>query len=401
MALAPSGSHTLAARTPAGPGLRWALMFGNFVIGCGVMSAAGTLNDIARSFAIPIPLAGQLISSSAVTMAIGAPLLALWVAGFDRRRLLAFALVWYGAGHAVCASMPSFAGLMSIRALTAAAAAIYTPQAAAAIGFMAAPEDRGRAITFIFLGWSVASVLGMPVSAWIGQTFGWRAAFSTIASLSIMAGAWVWVELPDGVRPEALSRQAWKAVLSHPVLMAIVSVTALFGAAQFTLFAYLTPYFQLQLGASTGEIAGLLTLFGGCGLLGNLLLTRTIDRVGASAAVMAAMALIGLALLLWPLGVGVLGCALILMPWGLGCFAANSAQQARLGIVAPTLAPALLALNTSAIYVGQAAGAASGGWLIAHRQGFSALPAVGLGWIVCAMAVSFWAGSQQRKMSAS
>jgi predicted MFS family arabinose efflux permease len=72
-------------------------------------------------------------------------------------------------------------------------------------------------------------------------------------------------------------------------------------------------------------------------------------------------------------------------------------QQARLGSAAPALAPALMALNTSAIYLGQAAGAASGGWLIAH-EGFGALSWVGLGWVVAAIALSVWASRAHRPM---
>ena len=123
--------------------VKWALMFGNFVIGCGVMSVAGTLNDIAHSLQVSVALAGQLITIAAATMAFGAPLLAGWVAGFDRRRLLALALLWYGAGHAISALMPSYAALWPVRAVTMLAAAVFTPQAAAAIGFMAAPKSAG------------------------------------------------------------------------------------------------------------------------------------------------------------------------------------------------------------------------------------------------------------------
>ena len=100
------------------PGLRWALMFGNFVIGCGVMSVAGTLNNLADSLQVSVSLAGQLITIGAVVMCLGAPLLAGWVAGFDRRRLLAFALLWFAAGHALCALMPSYAALWPVRAAT-------------------------------------------------------------------------------------------------------------------------------------------------------------------------------------------------------------------------------------------------------------------------------------------
>ena len=375
------------------PATRWALMFGNFVIGCGVMAAPGTLNDIAHSLGVTVSLAGQLIAIGAAAVAFGAPLLAGWVSGFDRRRLLALALLWYGVGHALCALMPSYALLWPVRAVTLLAAAVFTPQAAAAIGFMTPAHERGRAITFVFLGWSLASVLGLPMAVWLGESFGWRLAFHTIAALAIIAAAWVFCVMPDGVRPAALSLRAWKQVLTHPVLVPMVLITALSGAGQFTLFTYFTPYFRQVLGAGAEQIALLLMWFGAFGLVGNLVLTRVIDRVGPNATVAATLALMALALLLWPLGVGMVSMALVLLPWGLGCFASNSTQQARLSMAAPALAPALLALNTSAIYLGQAAGAVSGGWLIAHG-GFAPLHWVALAWLLLAIALSVWVGRQ-------
>src|SRR5437660_677839 len=83
---------------------------------------------------------------------------------------------------------------------------------------------RGRAITFIFLGWSVASVLGMPIAAYVGGTLGWRAAFGVVAVLSLASAAWVWLAMPDGVKPAALSRAAWSETFRSRALMTCVLV---------------------------------------------------------------------------------------------------------------------------------------------------------------------------------
>jgi predicted MFS family arabinose efflux permease len=105
-------------------------------------------------------------------MCLGAPLFAAIVAGWDRRRLLALSMLWFGALHLACTLMPTFATLLPMRVLAVISPAIFTPQAAACVGLLVAPEQRGRAITFVFLGWSVASVLGMPLGALIGGTWG-------------------------------------------------------------------------------------------------------------------------------------------------------------------------------------------------------------------------------------
>jgi predicted MFS family arabinose efflux permease len=298
-------------------------MFGNFVIGCGIMVVPGTLNDLATSLQVSVALAGQLIAIGAATVCFGAPLLAGWVSGFDRRRLLAVSLLGYAVGHLLCAAMPSYATLWPIRAATILGAAVFTPQAGAAIGVMAPPAERGRAIAFIFVGWSLASVLGLPLSAWIGGTLGWRYAFGAVALLSLVAAAWVHAVMPDGIRPAAVSFAAWRDAFANPALMAIVAVTFLFGAGQFTLFSYMTPYYRDVLHASAAETSLLLVWFGVFGLVGNLALTRFIDRIGPHAAATAMVALMVLSFLLWPAASSVVGVALALVPWAFGCFSSN------------------------------------------------------------------------------
>jgi len=374
--------------------VRWSLLFGNFVIGCGVMVVVGTLSDIAASLAVSVSVAGQLIAAAAAVMCFGAPLLASWVGALDRRKLLAASLAWYALGHALCALMPSYAALLPVRALTVLGAAVFTPQAAAAIAAMTPPAERGGAITFIFIGWSLASVIGMPMSAWLGDNFGWRVAFFAIAALGAAAAVWVLAAVPAGVRPASLTLAAWRHALGNPMLMAMVLVTALAGAGQFTLFSYFTPYFKNVVGLGTRDVTLLFVWFGVFGVIGNTLASRYVDRFGADRAVGFALVLMALSLVAWPWATNGIAMAIVLVPWALACFSTQSMQQARLGAAAPALAPALMALNTSAIYLGQAAGASSGGWLIAHR-GYGPLASVGVAWLAAAIALSVWASRRR------
>ena len=103
-----------------------------------------------------------------------------------------------------------------------------------------------------------------------------------------------------------------------------------------------------------------------------------------------------LSLLLWPLGTSVGLAALVVVPWALGCFSSQSAQQARLVHMAPALAPATVALNTSAMYAGQGMGAALGGVMIAQGQ-MLRLHEVGLVVMLAAMALSVWAARVQKR----
>jgi predicted MFS family arabinose efflux permease len=373
-----------------GPGLPpalWPLLFGNFVIGTGVMVVPGTLNELSESLQVSVSSAGQLISSGAFMMAVAAPLFAALAAGWDRRRLLALSLLWFGLLHAACALIDTLAGLLPLRVLSLVAPAIFTPQAAASVGLLVPLEQRGRAITFIFLGWSVASVVGMPIASFIGGTLGWRSAFLMVAVMSVVGAAWVWRTLPSGIRPPALSRAAWMQTLRSPALMLCVGVTVLSAAGQFVLFSYFAPYWHHQLGATPGELSLLFLAFGVAGLLGNVLMMRYIGRLGVDRAVMLGLGGIAISLLAWPLGVTLWTTVLVCIPWALGCFSSNSAQQARLVGLAPDLASASVALNTSALYIGQALGAAIGGWVIATGD-FGLLSWVALVALMAAMGVS-------------
>jgi MFS transporter, DHA1 family, inner membrane transport protein len=373
---------------------RWALLGGNFAIACGVMAPAGVMNDLVDSLHVTAAVAGQLITVGAIVLAVGAPLLAARVASSDRRRLLTLWLLWYAAGHALAAIAPDFTTLAVVRTVTLLGAAVFTPQAGAAIAVMTRPEARGHAITFVFLGWAVASVLGLPMHAYVAETFGWRVALGVVAGMSTLAAAWVWLALPNGVRPAALSGAQWRTVFTDRVLMAVVLVTAFAGAAQFTLFSYMAPYMRQVLGSTPAQIAAVFGVFGVVGLVASVVISRVIDRFGTARMVALLLVLMAVSFALWPLAGNVVLLALAIVPWSIGCFAAQSVQHARLTSMAPALAPASMSLNSAAIYVGQAIGAVTGGAMLA-LAGFSLLSWAALIWMVLAILLSQWAAARQ------
>lgn len=385
-----------ASPAPRLPPVLWPMMFGNVVIGMGVMVVAGLLNDIHTALDVSITTAGQLISVAAVVMCLGAPLIAASVGRWDRRQLLVGSLVWYGVFHALAALAPGFDSLLGWRVLAMLAAAAYTPQAAACIGMLVPPAQRGRAITFVFLGWSVASVLGSPLGAWIGGTFGWRWSMALMSALSLVSALWLALRLPRGLVPPALSAAAWRQTFTSPALMLTLSITVISAAGQFVLFSYMAPFVVQGFDATATQFSLLLLAYGLCGFAGNAWLSRRIDHIGAERAMTAALSSIALGMALVSQTTAFLWLVLAMLPWGLGVFASNSAQQARLVGIAPTLAPASVALNSSAMYLGQALGATLGGWLILH-QGLSVLPGVGTLGMVLALAMSLWASRMARK----
>jgi predicted MFS family arabinose efflux permease len=370
--------------------LLWTLLIGNFVIGTGAMLVPGTLSDISSSLQVSVASAGQLITLGAITVCVGAPLLAAALARLDRRVLLAASMLWFALLHAACAFAPNYVSLLILRALAMISAAIFTPQAAAVAGMLAAPQRRGRAITTVFLGWSVASVVGSPLSALVGGLYGWRLAFGILALLALLCTFLVWRVSPNGVKPPAISGVLWRQTLGSRLMIMTVLVTALSSSGQFALFAYFSPYVVQQIQGAAVELAWLFGIFGLFGVIGSFAVSRMIDRLGPPKAVMLTLLCMAISMLLWPLGTSMITLALLCIPWGLGCFACNSAQQARLVALAPAVASVTVALNTSAIYLGQGVGSALGGLMIS--QGLMAqLHWAGLIGLLLAMTFSAWA----------
>jgi predicted MFS family arabinose efflux permease len=391
--------QTTAPQQPTESALLWALLIGNFVIGTGVMLVPGTLSDIAGSLQVSVASAGQLITVGAITVCLGAPLLAAVLARWDRRKLLAMSMLWYALMHVACALAPGYASLMLLRILALVSAAIFTPQAAAVAGMLVAPERRGRAITTIFLGWSIASVVGAPLAALISGAVGWRMSFWILALLALISAAWVWRVIPSGIQLPAISAAMWRDTLSSKLLIVTVLVTALSASGQFTQFAYFSPYVVQVLQGSARDVAALFAVFGLFGVMGSFAVSRVIDRIGPPKAVMITLVLMAISLLLWPLGTSIATLAVVCIPWGLGCFSCNSAQQARLVALAPAVASVSVAINTSALYLGQGVGSALGGLMV--NQGWMAhLHWAGLCGLLLAMVFSALAQRMAEKRNA-
>lgn len=369
------------------PRLVW-LLIGNIAIGSGVLAPAGMMTSLMAGFSMTAPEIGRLIVFGAVVLCIGAPVLAFLTNRIDRRLLLCACLAVYVLGHAASAYATDFPALMAARLAMISAAAVFTPQAASAVSLFIPAERRASAVTFVFLGWSLAAAFGMPAMTLIADLAGWRWAYGLLALVSATALIGVWTTLPKGLFADRLSLGSWGRVFTSPAILTVLAVTAVQLLGQFALYPYLAAELARRTGAEAGPIALILSLYGVAGLTGAAIATRFVGRIGVQNGVMICLASILTGLVLWAvLGGAIAGAALAVFVWGLGFAAGTSLQQARLIAISPALSSASVALNTSVLYAGQAGGSAIGGILIAaQQQVWLAVFAAAL--IVAAMAVS-------------
>lgn len=377
----------------------WALLAGNLLIGTGVLLPAGLLAVMMADLGLGAARAGLIVTVGGLVVGFGAPVLAGLTSHVDRRRLLAIALGLYVVGHVGAALTGDFGILLAFRALTVVGAAIFTPQAAATVGLLVPAERRGGAIAFIFIGWSLASVLGIPLGSLAGEALGWRVTFLFMAALSALGVGMVWRFVPPGLRVQALALGAWVRVLTDLRLLCVLAVTLFSMSGQFTLFTYVAPILGQAYGLGA-DVIGLTFLASGvAGVAGNYAASRLAGRFGIERSILLALVCVCAGQLLiaagWESYAAFLGGVLL---WGLGGFAANSLQQSRLVAIAPALASATVALNTSVVYLGQSLGAATGGALIAAGPG-ARMALAGAGFAALAAGLSVLAHRWPRRLN--
>ena len=369
----------------------WAMVFGNFVIGTGVLLPAGMLNQLSAELHVNVATAGLLMLVGGIVVGIGAPALANLTTRVDRRLLLTLAMLLYAVGHLISAFTNDFWQLLTVRALMISAAGIFSPQAAATVGLLVSIERRASAIAFIFIGWSVASVGGIPIGALLGDWIGWRMVFAVMAVLSLLSAVAVWLTVPPKLYGVPLNLKSWVSVFTSPALLCVLLVTLLSMSGQISVLGYLGPILKQVTSATTLQISLAFAIAGGAGVIGNTLGSNMVRDMAVHKVIALALLSLCIGFTVFTLLFGnywgmILGMAL----WGLGTFSSNSLQQSRLVQLAPPLASATVALNTSAVYLGQAIGSAVGGQLLKN----GALPISGwtaLSFLILALVISLYA----------
>ena len=356
--------------------------------GVAVLAPAGMLNELSAGLGVSIQVAGWLVTFGAILLCFGSPLMAWATSRMERCTLLTGTLAIVALGHAASAVASDYATLLAARLLMLMVLAVYTPQAAATISLVVSEKERPGAIAYVFLGWSLAIAVGLPMVTFLAAQLGWRSAYGVLAVIAAISAALNAYGLPAGLRGAPLSLKSWTDVGRNRQIVLLLLITVLLLAGNFQIFVYLGPLLANLADAGPRTIGLAFAGIGIIGVAGNVIASRAVGQVGAFRVSLVLFVAMLLGLLIWSAGTGALavmlaGAALI----GVGTAAGNSMQQARLAAAAPALAGASIALNTSAIYVGQAIGSAAGGMLIVRD----------LGAVVGYVAAAFMAAALQRE----
>jgi MFS transporter, DHA1 family, inner membrane transport protein len=219
----------------------------------------------------------------------------------------------------------------------------------------------------------------------------WRIIYGGLAAGSALAAAGVFLVLPAKLHTARMSLKSWGEVITRPAILILLAATCLQVMGQFTLFPYLAAELRRASLADPPTIALALALYGSAGLFGSIMAARLVGSLGAARVHLISLSAMATGLVAWSiLSASLYPAIASVVIWGLGFGAGVSMQQARLISVAPALASASVALNTSVLYLGQAAGTAIGGDLIT-RNLHSFIGPAGVVFLLTAIASSWCA----------
>jgi MFS transporter, DHA1 family, inner membrane transport protein len=343
-------------------------MLGNIITGCSVLAPAGMLAELSDGLGVSIHAAGLLVTFGAITLCIGSPVTAWLTSRIERRTLLALTLAVLAVANFASSFAPDYGSLMAVRIVMLAVGALYTPQAAGTAALIVPAEKRGSTIAYVFLGWSLAAAVGLPTITFIASRYGWHAAYLAVAAGGVVSLVLLIWRLPGGLIGTPVALKTWIELGRNKLILVLLLITTLQMSGQFVIFTFMGPLLKQLTGAGPDAIGLAFALYGICGFVGIVIATRIVDSWGPyrSSVLFTSLVLAGIAG--WALSPGIyslMACSAAV--WGLGFASANSMQQVRLVMAAPPLASASVALNTSVLYVGQAAGSAIGGALFAHE----------------------------------
>lgn len=356
----------------------------NLVIGSGAFVLGGILVPLAGSLGISVAAAGQAMTAYAVATAVLAPLLIMATARWSRKSVIQLALGIFAAGCLICALANNLTALLLGRALMGAGAMFSAAASALAVGLVA-PAQRGRALSITFLGMSISYAVGVPVGAWLGFEYGWRAPvwLSVAASLTMLvAASWL---VPANLAAGRASFAGFGAAARQGAVLRAWLRTLLYFIAIFSVFAYIGPVLQALNPMSSTALSITLAGFGLAGVAGTLSGGWANDRFGPMRTMRVQLLALLTSMVMLPLTAGhPLATQATLIVWGLAGFGLMAPQQSHLASLSPAQAPLLLSLNGSMLYTGTALGAVISGALLEH------VPLSRLGWVgvpFCLMAL--------------
>ncbi|CAH0121649.1 Purine efflux pump PbuE [Paenibacillus sp. CECT 9249] len=233
-----------------------------FVLGTSEFVMVGLLTEVASDMKIAISAAGSLVSAFALSFAIGTPIFTALFSRFSKYPLILALIGVFIVGNMITAISGSYGLLLVSRVITAVVTGVLIALAMAVASETVPLEKRGPAISIIFTGFTVASVLGVPLGTFIGQWGGWHMSYWFTTLLGIVSLIASFATIPRGLKGARSSLKKQLRLFAYPRIVLAFFIPALSIAATYSVYTYLAPLLQDVLFVPAQYISLVFLLYG-------------------------------------------------------------------------------------------------------------------------------------------
>ncbi|WP_116041297.1 MFS transporter [Amycolatopsis palatopharyngis] len=377
-----------------------ALAIGAFGIGTTEFVMMGVLPQAAADFGVSIPSAGYLISGYALGVVIGAPLLTAVAVRLPRKTMLLAMMGLFTAGNVLFALAPNHELGVVFRFIAGLPHGAFFGAGAVVASSLVAKGDRAKAVSMMFMGLTLANVVGVPLGTLLGQQVGWRATFALVAVIGLVAIGGIAKLVPHQGKPAETSLRGELAAFRKPqVWLALAIVTFGLGGV-FACLSYVTPMMTDVAGFQPASVTLLLSLAGLGMTLGNFLGGRLADRALMPSLYVALGALATVLAVFTITAQGKIGAAITIFLVGVAGFMIGPMMQARIMEKAGGTPSMVSAAVQSAFNIANSIGAYLGGLVIAGGLGLVAPNWVGALLAVLGLSIAVVSGTLDRREDA-
>lgn len=341
----------------------------SFALGMSEFIIVGILPDIATGLNIPLTTAGGLVSLFAFVYAPATPIGAALASRFERFHVIAALMAVFLVGNILCAIAPNYAVLLVARVIIALISGTTVTTSMTFVDDVASPKNRTKFVAWVFSGFSVASVFGVPVGTAVANALGWRWAFYVIVAMTVVLIAAMFRVLPKNHYGPRSRFLAQFFIFTEPRIWAGIISVVCGAAATYVFYTYLSPILQDEIGMPASMVSIALSAYGLMCLASNLYSGKLGDRGRGTKPLIGVLPIylvqaVLLAMLPFAVMNPIAGCALLLV-LGFFMYLQNTPSQILYMDVAAETHPGSLNLassfNSMAFNIGIAVGSAVGG----------------------------------------
>jgi len=275
-----------------------ALSFGGLTIGITEFVMMGLLPDIASDMKVTIPVAGYLISSYALGVVIGAPLLVILGRNFPPKKMLLILAAMLTVFNALSIIAPSYNFLFASRFLSGLPHGAFFGVGAVVASRLADKGKEAQAIAIMFSGLTLANLIGVPIGTYIGHHFIWRYTFVLIAIVGLLTFFLIGLWMPKLEKGETVNMKEQLQFFKRTEAWLIIGITAIGFGGLFAWISYIAPLLINVSQFSEGDVSSILILAGLGMVVGNFVGGKLADKYSPAPTTLALLFVMSIDLIL-------------------------------------------------------------------------------------------------------